>query len=74
MLNEEPAPSTEHNTPDCWPAHCARCGGFLVPVKYSELAHDTVEQTSRAWKCVSCGDVIDPVIATNRRRSEARRA
>ncbi len=73
MLNEEPAPSTEHETHDHQPAQCPRCGGFLIPVRYSDWARDTVEQTSRAWKCVSCGDVTDPVIATNRRRSETRR-
>jgi hypothetical protein len=73
MLNEEPAPSTEHETYDHRPLQCPRCGGFLISVRYSDWARDIVEQTSRAWKCVLCGDVIDPVIATNRRRSEARR-
>jgi len=73
MLNEEPAPSTEHEINDHRPNRCRRCGGFVIPVRYSDWASDTVEQTFRAWKCVACGDVIDPVIATNRRRCQTRR-
>ena len=73
MRNEDPGPSTEQETHDHRPTRCARCGGLLIPVRYSDWAGDTVEQTSRAWKCVLCGHVIDPVIATNRRRSELRR-
>ena len=73
MLNEEPAPSTEHEINDYQPNRCPRCGGFMTPVRYSDWASDTVQQTSRAWKCVLCGHVIDPVIATNRRRCQTRR-
>jgi len=72
MLNEEPAPITEHDANDDRPTQCTRCHGLLIPVWYSDWAHDTVGQTSHAWKCVSCGDVTDPVIATNRRRSHSR--
>jgi hypothetical protein len=72
MLNEEPAPSTEHENNDHQPTQCPRCGGFLISVRYSDWASDTAEQTSRAWKCVLCGDVIDPVIATNRRQCQTR--
>jgi hypothetical protein len=73
MLNEEPVPSSEHETHDHRPIQCPRCGGLRIAVRYSDWARDTVEQTFRAWKCVLCGDVTDPVIATNRRRNETRR-
>lgn len=38
---------------------CHRCGGLMVPEKVFELgAFD--------WRCVSCGERIDPVILAHR--------
>ncbi len=40
--------------------HCHRCGGLMIPEKVFELgAYD--------WRCVSCGERIDPVILAHRR-------
>lgn len=38
---------------------CLRCSGFMV----LEPCFDFL-----AWRCVQCGDVIDPVILQNRQR------
>ncbi len=45
--------------------HCHRCGGLMVP----EEVHETgmVE-----WRCVSCGERIDPVIIEHRQKQVAR--
>ena len=38
---------------------CHRCGGLMVPEKVFELgAFD--------WRCVSCGERVDPVILAHR--------
>ncbi|MDP3091424.1 MAG: hypothetical protein Q8N04_12140 [Nitrospira sp.] len=41
---------------------CHRCGGLMVPEPVHELA-------SYDWRCVSCGERIDPVILAHRRQS-----
>lgn len=44
---------------------CHRCGGLMVPEKVFELgAFD--------WRCVSCGERIDPVILSHRQKDLAR--
>jgi len=44
---------------------CHRCGGFMVPEPVCELG-------SVNWRCVSCGERIDPVILAHRRKRAAR--
>jgi tRNA(Ile2) C34 agmatinyltransferase TiaS len=42
--------------------HCHRCGGLMVSEPVHELA-------SHDWRCVSCGERIDPVILAHRRQT-----
>ena len=44
---------------------CHRCGGLMVPESVHELG-------SYDWRCVSCGERIDPVILEHRRQELAR--
>lgn len=44
---------------------CHRCGGLMVPEKVFELG-------SFDWRCVSCGERIDPVILAHRQGNLAR--
>ena len=44
---------------------CHRCGGLMVPESVHELG-------SYDWRCVSCGERIDPVILEHRRPELAR--
>ncbi len=68
VLNEQPVSmSQKESEPTVPPAHCPRCQGFLVPVKYGEWGRMTGTQTTRAWSCVQCGGIIDPIILANRR-------
>lgn len=41
---------------------CHRCGGLMVPEQVHELA-------SFEWRCVSCGERIDPVILAHRQQN-----
>lgn len=50
---------------------CPRCHGFMVPV-----SHDGSEQVMPdwrelpGWRCVNCGERIDPLIQANRRGAD----
>ena len=44
---------------------CHRCGGLMVPESVHELG-------SYDWRCVGCGERIDPVILEHRRQELAR--
>ena len=47
---------------------CVRCGGLMVLDHYIDLQDDTGQIGLDAWRCMSCGEVIDPVILENRFR------
>ena len=49
-------------------APCPRCGGLMVPDRYIDLLDDTGHLEFTAARCVSCGEVMDPVIIENRHR------
>jgi len=68
VLNEQPAslPPTESEPTAGLPTRCPRCQGFLIPVRYGDWGRITSTQTARAWSCVQCGGIIDPVIVANR--------
>lgn len=58
---------------------CPRCLGLIVPIasllleataEYPYLASDRHEDRA-GWRCVNCGNIEDPTIVVNRRRSGA---
>lgn len=42
---------------------CARCHGLMVQYYIVDLLLS--DHGGRAWRCVSCGDILDPVILVN---------
>ncbi|MCI0428092.1 MAG: hypothetical protein L0Z46_08765 [Nitrospiraceae bacterium] len=48
--------------------HCLRCAGLLVQEYCYDLLDDSGQLRFMAWRCVSCGDVIDPLILNNRQK------
>lgn len=48
--------------------NCSRCRGMMVP----DHSYDDLDTMNRdrlhTWRCVLCGDVVDPVILQNRRK------
>lgn len=40
---------------------CLRCGGFMVPEEIREVGQI-------GWRCVMCGEHIDPLILEHRRK------
>ncbi len=49
---------------------CPRCRGMLVRHWFMELLDKTGQEHCKGWRCVNCGDLLDPVILQN----EARRS
>ena len=47
------------------PDRCHRCAGLMVPERVFEIG-------SVDWRCVSCGERIDPVILAHRQKNLAR--
>lgn len=45
---------------------CMRCGGLMVVEHYIDLQDDTGQIGLTAWRCTSCGEVVDPTILRNR--------
>lgn len=48
---------------------CSRCGGLMVIEQRFGLMRHGGAPDSQAWRCVQCGEFIDPVILQNRQRS-----
>lgn len=48
---------------------CLRCGGLLVPSYKESIERDFVGAPATLWRCVNCGDCVDP---TSRLRARAR--
>ncbi|MFQ5509491.1 MAG: hypothetical protein ACE5FN_09180 [Leptospirillia bacterium] len=52
--------------------NCPRCNGTMVGERMIDMLDDSGRLRVRAWRCVACGEVQDPVIMANRaRRPEA---
>ena len=45
---------------------CPRCKGVMVQDIFEDLHDDTGVLFFQGWRCVTCGEVLDPVIASNR--------
>lgn len=49
---------------------CSRCHGLMVATRLEEAAGATSGGPLSGWKCLLCGEVIDSVIAANRRHHD----
>ena len=52
---------TKHNIP------CPRCQGLMSPEWCVNLNYDAGEMEILTWRCLQCGELIDPVILENRK-------
>jgi hypothetical protein len=49
------------------PKTCSRCRGLLVPSLIDGLSRQVAEVvTARSWRCVNCGEWVDPIILAHR--------
>ena len=47
---------------------CPRCKGLMFTTRFYDLRDDTGIIAFNAWRCISCGEVLDSVIYKNRTR------
>ncbi|MDE3244068.1 MAG: hypothetical protein KGO52_15260 [Nitrospirota bacterium] len=45
---------------------CQRCDGLMVVDHYIDMEDDSGHLWLRAWRCVICGEVLDPRIYRHR--------
>ena len=50
--------------------NCLRCHGLMVPTRLEEAVGATSGESFSGWKCLLCGEVIDSVIAANRKHHQ----
>lgn len=48
---------------------CGRCCGLLCRIQLRDWGGSRGQDGCDALQCIACGDIIDPVIVKNRRRS-----
>jgi primosomal protein N' len=53
------------------PLACRRCGGLMVAEACEDVLDITNQAGLSAWRCVQCGEFIDPVVLHNRRIQES---
>ena len=47
---------------------CLRCKGLMALTTFYDLLDDTGRIAFDAWRCIGCGEVLDPVVYANRIR------
>jgi len=45
---------------------CPRCKGVMTQEVFEDLLDDTGNLSFKGWRCLTCGEILDPVIANNR--------
>ena len=45
---------------------CLRCEGVMLPERFQDIQDETGKITFYGWRCVTCGEILDPVIMRNR--------
>jgi transcription elongation factor Elf1 len=46
--------------------NCQRCNGYMVRDSFVDQRDDTGGLLLEGWRCINCGEIVDPVVLTNR--------
>ena len=46
---------------------CPRCTGQMVYESFQDLRDDTGSLSFCGWRCLFCGEILDPIILSNRK-------
>jgi hypothetical protein len=49
--------------------NCQRCRGYMIRDSFVDLRDDTGRLMFEGWRCINCGEVVDPVVLTHRMES-----
>jgi chromosome condensin MukBEF ATPase and DNA-binding subunit MukB len=47
---------------------CSRCGGVMISEDFSNITNEVAPWFYAGWRCLYCGDIIDPLILRHRRQ------
>ena len=50
--------------------HCTRCQGTMVMDYFLDM-EDSSEVWMPGWRCITCGEVVDPLILKHRQAQQA---
>lgn len=45
---------------------CPRCHNVMVEEYFQDLRDDTGSLRFKGWRCIICGEILDPIILQNR--------
>ncbi len=45
---------------------CTRCEGLMVVDDLIDMQESSIPMWMRGWRCVSCGNIVDPLIQRHR--------
>ena len=51
--------------------HCTRCEGLMVPDDLIDMQESSIPMWMKGWRCVSCGNIVDPLIQRHRMIQES---
>ena len=52
---------------------CPRCKGMMVAERFQDLQDDTGQIHFNGFRCLACGEILDPVIVNNRLKPPVQR-
>ncbi len=50
---------------------CSRCSGAMANEYFQDMRDDTGRLSFFGWRCLTCGEILDPVIMSNRKNKPA---
>ena len=53
------------------PMECTRCGGLMVVDNLIDMRESSMPMWMKGWRCVSCGNIVDPLIQRHRMIQQA---
>ncbi len=51
--------------------HCAKCDGLMVADNLLDIKESSIPMWMKGWRCVSCGNIVDPLIQKHRMSQQA---
>jgi len=51
---------------------CTRCEGLMVVDDLIDMQESSIPMWMRGWRCVSCGNIVDPLIQRHRLNQDSR--
>ena len=49
---------------------CQRCHGLMVAIRLEDQGSTTLREPLLGWRCLMCGNVLDPTIVANRQAQQ----